>query len=91
MPVANLNEQEFNLLRSVTLNAIHDPDFRLLLYHLNLLVDEETRQIEIPGGLFDEIRKHAFQSEDPERQKLLVGIFGRTLGRNLDMGFFDEL
>lgn len=89
MPTVDLNSEEIAMLRSVRLNSFADPQFQTALYHLDLLLDDESGRIEIPGELWDEIRHFAFAAGKPHWQRLLVGIFGRTLGPNLDMGFFD--
>lgn len=89
MPTVELNSEEAAVLRSIRLNSIADRRFQLALYHLVLLLDDETGRMEIPGELWDQIRWFAFNAGKAEWEQLLVGIFGRTLGPNLDLGFFD--
>lgn len=65
MPVVDLSPEEWSMLRSVRLNSISDPRFQTAIYHLDLLLDEETGRIEIPGELWDEIRWFAFGAGNP--------------------------
>ena len=91
MPKVRLNKDEIALVLGIKLNSIKDQDFRDFIYRMLLLLDEDTGEFEIPGEMWDEIRQFAFSSGNPDWERFLVSVFGRTLGKYLDLGFSDNL
>lgn len=91
MPTVRLNKEEIALAYKIRLNSIKDQDFRNFMYRVLLLLDKDTGEIEIPGEMWDEMRDFAFSSGNTEWERFLVAVFGRTLGKYLDLGFSDNL
>jgi hypothetical protein len=90
MPIVVLNKKEISLLTELPLNSIAEPDVRLVFYHLNLLLDEETGTVEIPGEMWDQLREFSLYHNDARISHLILNVFSRTLGKDLSMGFFEE-
>ena len=59
-----LNQYEIRLLKGVDLDSIADKEFRSMINYLDLLLDEESGELELTNALFDQIRHFAFHGDD---------------------------
>jgi hypothetical protein len=84
-----LNDEEIGLLKATPLNSIQSKHVQRIFYELILILDEETGRIEIPLEKINQMRSFVQQYNDPFIKKLFLSIFERTLGKDLDLGFFD--
>ena len=90
MPTVFLNKIEVSALVALPLNSIKNQELSRAFYYLQLLIDEESGELEVPGGIWDQLRRFAFDYDNQEWKNLICSIFSRTLGDKLDLGFFEK-
>jgi hypothetical protein len=60
--------------------------FQRLMEHLEIRLEDDTGEMEIPYLLLERIHRYAFKYRNSSWRRVLRKIFRRTLGANLDRG-----